>query len=440
LSWKQVPFPGFVIEQTMVVADINGTGWTGRSEGIYYPERIVNFAEFTIRSQSELERAKWEYPPGHHVRIRTVLPDGTFQDHRGIQIMEFPDRDFLRLFWLPYVVGLVYFGVGLWVYLVRSQSPVGRVFAYFCITASIACVLLFDGMSTHAFSLLWTLAISQQGGALISLALLFPNTLQPIAKRPGLRFLPHVLSIGLAIWGVRVVNDLNNPWAYITAWRFSYLYLSAGILIFLLIMVFRQRIQKDPIVRQQTRIVLLGGLLAFLPLAFWLGAPFFGQTMRWNPDHFLPFLLIFPLSIAVAILRYRLWDIEVLINRAMVYGGLTIILGFIFIASVFGLQRLFTIFTGSESDLAAIISTIIIAALFNPLRTQLQENIDRQFYRHKYDAEQTLLAFSLAIRDEVDIDMLTQRLLAVIDETLEPGDAALMLIENDESSRAAAGL
>lgn len=438
LSWQQVPFPGFVTEQTMVVADINGTGWTGRAEGINYPERIVHFAEYTIRSQSDLEQAKWKYPPGHHVRIRTVLPDGTFLDHRGIQMMEFPDLDFLRLFWLPYFVGLVYFGVGLWVYLVRSQSPVGRVFAYFCITASIACVLLFDGMSTHAFSLIWTLAISQQGGALISLALLFPTSLQPVAKRPGLRFLPHIISLALAIWGVMVVNDIHNPWAYITAWRFSYLYLSAGILLFLLIMVFRQRIQKDPVVRQQTRIVLLGGLLAFLPIAFWLGAPVFGLAIRWNPDLFLPFLLIFPLSIAVAILRYRLWDIEVLINRAMVYGALTIILGIIFIASVFGLQRLFTIFTGSESDLSAIISTIIIAALFNPLRARLQEDIDRRFYRHKYDAEQTLMAFSLAIRDEVDFDALTERLLAVIDETLEPDQAALLLIERDETARQAA--
>ncbi|HWQ84756.1 MAG TPA: hypothetical protein VN363_09325, partial [Anaerolineales bacterium] len=104
LSWKQIPFPGFVTEQTLVVANINGIGWTGRQAGINYPERIVNFAEFTIRSRSDFDRAKWEYPPGHHVRIRTVAPDGTFSDYRAIQMMEFPDPDFVRFFWLPYII------------------------------------------------------------------------------------------------------------------------------------------------------------------------------------------------------------------------------------------------------------------------------------------------------------------------------------------------
>lgn len=431
LSWKQVPFPGFVTEQTLVVANINGMGWTGRTEGINFPEQIVNFAEFTIRSHKDLERAKWEYPPGHHVRIRTVLPDGTFRDYRGIQMMEFPNIDFLRFFWLPFSIGLIYFAIGFGVYLLRSKAPAGRVFAYFCMTASVASTLLFDIMTTHVGSTVWTVAISLQGGALISLALVFPVPLPIIMRRPWLRFLPHIVSLGLAIWGVMVVNEMDNPWRYVLAWRYSYIYNSIGIIFFLIMMVVRQRALPTPILRQQTRIVLLGGLLAFFPIAMWLGAPVFGVFVRWNPDLILPFLLIFPLSIGVAIMRYRLWDIESLINRAMVYGALTITLGVVFIISVFGLQRLFSAVTGSESDLAAIISTIIIAALFNPLRIRLQENIDRRFYRHKYDAEQTLMAFSLAVRDEVDLGELSARLLAVIDETLEPSGAAMVLIDHD---------
>lgn len=434
LSWKQVPFPGFVTEQTLVVANINGSDWTGRIEGINYPERIVNFAEFTIRSHSDLERAKWEYPPGHHVRIRTVLPDGTFRDHRGIQMMEFPNIDFLRFFWLPYIIGLIYFAIGFGVYLLRSQSPVGRVFTFFCMMASISSALLFDIMTTHVGSTIWTMAIALQGGALISLGFLFPLPLRPLVKGPWLRFLPYIVSVGLMIWGLIVVNDMENPWRYILAWRYSYIYNSIGILFFLVMMIARQRALPTPVLRQQTRIVLLGGLLAFLPIALWLGAPIFGFFVRWNPDIILPFLVIFPLSIGIAIVRYRLWDIESLINKAMVYGAVTVILGIVFIISVFSLQRLFSTVTGSESDLAAIISTILIATLFNPLRIRLQENIDRRFYRHKYDAEKTLMAFSSAVRDEVDLDNLSERLLAVIDETLEPSGAAMILIDREGAS------
>ncbi|HWQ83381.1 MAG TPA: hypothetical protein VN363_02375, partial [Anaerolineales bacterium] len=234
-----------------------------------------------------------------------------------------------------------------------------------------------------------------------------------------------------------VLNDMQNPWQYIIAWRNSYLYLSLGILVFLVMMVVRQRFQNSPIIRQQTRIVLLGGLLAFVPIALWMGAPVLGLNIRWNPDLFLPFLLIFPLSIAVAIQRYRLWDIDGLINRAMVYGALSIILGILFSGSVLILQRLFTVITGSQSNLAAIISTLLIAALFNPLRIRMQEYIDRRFYRHKYDAEQTLIAFSLAIRDEVDLEKLSERLIGVIDETLEPDRAAFITIDRSETSRPA---
>lgn len=437
LSWKEVPFPGFVIEQTQVVANIDGTNWTGRSAGINYPERIISFGESIIESPRDLERAKWDYPPGHHVRIRTILPDGTVNDHRGIQMMEFPTSDLLRYFWLPYFIALVYFAIGFLVYLMRSQSPVGRTFTYFSVTAAIASALLFDLMTTHTGSILWTFAISQQGGALISLALLFPTPIKPVQERPWLRFLPYLVSMALAVWGALTITDLQNPWNYIIAWRYSYIYISIGILFFLVMMVARQQMIKSAIHRQQTRIVLLGGLLAFLPLAFWFGAPIFGTFIRWNPDIFLPFLLSFPLSIGVAILRYRLWDIEVLINRAMVYGAVTIILGIVFIVSVLGLQQIFNLITGSDSELAAVLSTIIIVTMFNPLRNRLQEGIDRRFYRRKYDAEKTLIAFSAALRDEVDLDKLSERLLNVLNETLEPNAAALILIERSEPNESA---
>jgi serine phosphatase RsbU (regulator of sigma subunit) len=131
-------------------------------------------------------------------------------------------------------------------------------------------------------------------------------------------------------------------------------------------------------------------------------------------------LLIFPLSFAIAILRYRLWDIDILINRTLVYGALTAVLAFIYFGSIVILEHLFRHVTNQGSDLAVVASTLAIAALFNPMRRRVQEFIDRRFYRSKYDTAKTLAAFSATLRDEVDLTRLTQRLESAIGETIQP--------------------
>jgi hypothetical protein len=137
-------------------------------------------------------------------------------------------------------------------------------------------------------------------------------------------------------------------------------------------------------------------------------------------------LLLFPLTLAIAVLRYHLWEIDILINRALVYGLLTGALGLVYFVSVALLQSLLRVFT-EGSQLAIIISTLAIAALFNPLRHRIQTLIDRRFYRHKYDAAQVLAAFSATIRDEVDLNRLTEQLRLVVEETMQPEHVSLWL-------------
>jgi hypothetical protein len=136
-----------------------------------------------------------------------------------------------------------------------------------------------------------------------------------------------------------------------------------------------------------------------------------------------------PIAIGKAILRYRLYVIDTLINRTLVYGALTAMLAVVYFGGVTATQAIFRTFTGQEQQpqLAIVVSTLVITALFDPLRRRIQSFIDRRFYRRKYDAAKTLEAFSVKLRDETDLDALSDDLVGVVRETMQPAHVSLWL-------------
>jgi hypothetical protein len=140
-------------------------------------------------------------------------------------------------------------------------------------------------------------------------------------------------------------------------------------------------------------------------------------------------VLVIPAGIGVAMLRYRLYDIDVVINRTLVYGSLTLMLALVYFGGVAAIQALVRVLTGHEQlpQLAVVVSTLAIAALFDPLRRRIQSFIDRSFYRRKYDAAKTLVGFSKKLRDETDLEALRGDLVGVVRETMQPAHVSLWL-------------
>ena len=232
------------------------------------------------------------------------------------------------------------------------------------------------------------------------------------------------------------VDSLPEPALWVQ-WLFAGLFF--GLLgSFVFAQTYRYRRVSGPVERRQTKWVVFGVVAALIGNVATLLPYFFIEPVsseRTVISGFTvvqvvgsdAFMLLIPLSIGVAVLRSRLFDIDVVINRALVYGTLTVTLVALYFGGVVGMQAAFRAITGQESTLAVVASTLAIAALFNPLRRRVQSFVDRRFYRSRYDARKTLEAFSTTLRDETNLEAPNDDLTGVVRETMQPAHVSLWL-------------
>jgi hypothetical protein len=227
--------------------------------------------------------------------------------------------------------------------------------------------------------------------------------------------------VGLSVrnpFGIESLPDLNEQ---LQAFMFALIFVASASLVWRLH-------HARGIERQQIKWVAYAGALgggASLPTYTVLEAvdlPWL-HTVGYVPA--LVGILGVPTAVGIAILRYRLYDIDIIINRTLVYSSLTALLVALYFGGIVVMQRLFVILTGEKSTLAVVASTLLIAALFNPLRRRIQGFVDRSFYCRKYDARKTLEAFSTKLRDETDLEALRGDLVRVVKETMQPAHVSL---------------
>jgi len=209
--------------------------------------------------------------------------------------------------------------------------------------------------------------------------------------------------------------------------------------------VYRYALISTPVERQQTKWALVGLVGPILTLVIWLTLVYPITTFPGGVQIVISLVitplaallaLLMPATLAISILRYRLWDIDVVIRRTLIYGAVSALLALVFFGGVAVLQSLIGGLTGQQSSLAVVISTLAIAALFTPLRNRVQGGVDRAFYRQKYDAQKTLEQFSARMRDEVDLERMTVELLEAAEKTMQPKAIGLWLAsENQPGSK-----
>ncbi|MGE5333867.1 MAG: hypothetical protein ACM3N4_04140 [Nitrososphaerota archaeon] len=258
---------------------------------------------------------------------------------------------------------------------------------------------------------------------------------------PDGRFVPWWTRWVAFAWMVPQLPEFFWPDSPLNPMHYPPLLQAAGFLGFVVSVVvaqvYRYRRVSTSVQRQQTKWVVFGvgvALTGFLALTFVTPVIFpTAQALSYSIPSLLAasygVMLLVPLSLAIAILRHRLYDIDLLINRTLVYGSVTAILFAIYFVSVITVQALIDALTGiqQESPLAIVASTLLTAALFQPLRQRIQQGIDRRFYRRRYDAARTLERMASALRQEVDLQALSEHLLQVVRDTMQPTHASLWL-------------
>lgn len=335
---------------------------------------------------------------------------------------------------LQIVVTLIFLAVGALIYWRKSQTWQGLL-ASFCLVL-LGCFGNFANLAVPfdptdplmALRSPAALVESTADAALLIFLLLFPIG----------RFTPSWTWV-VSLPGVANILFFNLPAPYGFFYWPGVLQASYILLLFvsvIVVQVYRYQRIYTPIERQQTKWLVSGfasGALLFaffafaLPIVPGLSAPASPLQLLDSVGAALLYVSI-PVGVGISILRYRLWDIDTLINKALVYGLLTGLLGALYAGLIIGLTSLASAMTGQTSEQpVVVVSTLAIAALFQPLRRRIQALIDRRFYRHRYDAQKTLATFSASLRQEVDLDQLREQVLAVVQETMQPASVSLWL-------------
>ncbi|MBI4790317.1 MAG: hypothetical protein HY782_25065 [Chloroflexi bacterium] len=337
---------------------------------------------------------------------------------------------------LEVVVALVYVAIALIIYRRKSDSPIGLFASLFLVTFGIggSSYVLTPLMVQHSAGFFLTGSVTTLAYSMLPLFFyLFPDG----------RLVPRWAWIPAGLWAVSTFfwnfapRSPLNP-TYWPLWLYSlYLLLVWGSALFA--QVYRYRRVSSLAQRQQTKWLVFGfGLMVLLLLPPFFLLPILLPSAE--SEAFYSILMpvqtlamsIIPIALAISILRYRLWDIDILIRRTLIYAVLTASLAFVYFGSVVLLQQLLRAVTGQASELAIIVSTLAIAALFNPLRKRVQDTIDSRFYRKKYDAARVLAEFAATARDEVELNRLNEQLVHVVNETMQPTSVSLWLRKTDD--------
>jgi PAS domain S-box-containing protein len=395
LGYYRQPFVGALLEPNNILSKITGRNWPVTAGGARWPDQLV-----AINGQPEGDA------PSVNAALQAnefALLELTFQDPGNgvptgfyVRPVQMPLGDFLTLFVIPYAVGLVFLLIGLWAYRLRSELRASRALMIFSAAVSVATTTFFDMNTTHHVVLLWTISLPVAASALIHLALVFPQQMRFVDQWPSSRFLSWLLCLVIAFPSALEILSPSSATAYIYFWQACYLYMAVAIGFFLITLVWRIVRSTSAIVRQQSRVIIFGAVLSFAPMMilYLLPTALSRNPQVFHPSIYFPLLILLPLSITYAILRYRLLDVDRVLANILTYALTTGAALLIFYGLLTALSLVIRQTIQPDNPLLIAVYLLVLVLGLQPLRTAVQRLIDRFFYRAPADYRRVLNTLS----------------------------------------------
>jgi len=432
-DWLRNPFVGGFFEHTMILngsdTNVQNSHWAMYEQGFELRDQLISVDGVHIFNSTDLKNVLGSHQVNDVVPVEVRTKNGELRQV-DITLQAFPATDQIVYFGMPAFLSLVFLVVSLWIFGLRRSEPAGRAFSLLTASLAIAIGSLFDLYTAHRFTYIWTLSVGMIGGALIDLALGFPQEARVVIGRPYLRWLGYVAAMALTLNAYRTLFDFQNPTAYITTWQVMYGFVGLSALFYFGTLAYYALLSYSPVVKSQARTILTGSLVAFGPIVIWLlyssivkAANPLLDSEGFNPYLFVP-MIVFPIVNGYVILRFRLLRTDTWLRQGMVYALLAI-----FVVAAYGL-----LVSGAALALYWFMPSInlfqnpyiiggllfVIAVLLDPLRARLQILVDGAFFRGRRAFEDRLRTFSHELTGALDLNMIGKVLRQQISSSLMP--------------------
>ena len=416
--WLQQPFIGAFYEHTLV---FNGTGSSGSDPAwdlykqVEVGDQLISINEMPVHSAVEVGEILRERVPGENITATVLRTDGSQQSF-DITLYSFPEASRTVYFIVPSILSAVFLVVSLWIFGFRRNESAGRAFSLFTSSLAIVTGAYFNLITTHEFTIAWTFATGIAGGALINLAFVFPVEPRFVISRPYVRWSGVTLGVLLAFNALPNLFNFDHPTTYIASWQYLYGFVALSAITYLATNLYHAFYAQSPVVKTQSRTILVGTVFAFVPLSVWLGIGFL-RPSNFSPYLFLP-LALFPLVIGYTILRFRFLRTDDIVRRGFMYSLLTIMVVFGYALVVTSAGLIFN--TSLPANNAYLVGgyMFLIAIMLEPLRSRLQTAVDTIFFRGERAFAEQLEDFSHTLTTALDLNTIGMVLSEQIASTL----------------------
>jgi len=431
LRWMRAPFSGLLVYPNLVVTDVFNPVWPARQMGVELGDQILAVDETPVSSGRDLFLFLQSQSSNESITLTIDRAASSATNTLTVPLGEFAWQDALIFFWLPFVIGLIYLALGVMVYRLRGLEEGSDVFVSFCVSVAILTGGLFDQYTLHFLTPIWAFALPLTGATLLHIAFVFPKKSRLARHHPWLRFIPYGLAVILGLLNLYSFYMSADPRLYLSVRLWDFGFIGVAVPLFLLLQLNARLSTVSSLVRQQTAIIFWGSIIAFGPAAVWVIANVLGLNAPfvWSifTGVFVPFI-VFPITMAYAMLRYRLLDLDLVFNRGIIYTLLTLMVTVVYFLIVSFLGALFQDSEIFRSPVILGIFVVILVIALEPLKQRLQAVINRLFLREPFDYRQILQRYGRAlISTPLNTEYILEMLVQQANEALRPEHVLVFL-------------